>query len=118
MDGDELLKVTFANQRVEKFFADYNRMKRKLPEDWVRKIKMHLDRLKAAECFGDFLKLGLGKPEKLSGNESIRYSLHIAPHIRLILRPNTTWDRIMDCREIEVEGVCDYHGDKENRYTP
>ena len=29
--------------------------------------KKHMDRLKAAKCFGDFLKLGLGKPEQLEG---------------------------------------------------
>lgn len=112
------MKISYANHKVEKFFTDYNRMKRELPEDWVRKIKKHMDNIKAAECFGDFLKLGLGKPEQLNGYSQIRYSLHIAPHVRLILEPNATQDTIMICREIEVEGVCDYHGDKENWYTP
>lgn len=46
----------------------------------------------------------------------IRYSLHVAPHVRLIIEPNGTQDTVMICSE--VEGVCDYHGDKENWYIP
>lgn len=75
-----------------------------------------MNRLEAAECFGDFLKLGLGKPEQLEGYHQIRYSLHVASYIRLIIELNATQDTIMICSEIEVEGVCDYHGSKENWY--
>lgn len=112
------MKITYANQRVEKFFLDYNIMKKKIPFEWVRTIKKHMDRLKAANSFGDFLSLGLGKPEQLSGYKRIRYSLHVAPNVRLIVEPNATMDTVMICEEIEVEGVCDYHGGKENWYIP
>ena len=59
------MKITYANGKVEKYFSDYSKMQRELPSDWVRTIKKHMDRLIAAECFGDFLTLGLGKPEQL-----------------------------------------------------
>lgn len=103
---------------MEKFFTDFNKMQKKIPPDWVRTIKKHMDRLKAADCFGDFLKLGLGKPERLSGYKQIRYSLHVTPNVRLIIEPNANEDTVMICSEIEVEGVCDYHGSKENWYIP
>lgn len=93
-------------------------MQKVLPADWVRTIKKHMDRLKAADCFGDFLRLGLGKPEQLSGYENIRYSLHVTPNVRLIIEPNASQDTVMVCNEIEVEGVSDYHGSKENWYIP
>lgn len=93
-------------------------MKQKLPEPWVRTIKKHMDHLQAAETFGDFLALGLGHPEPLEGYKQIRYSLHVTPNVRLIVEPNATQDTVMICSEIEVEGVCDYHGDKENWYIP
>ena len=112
------MTITYANSKVEKCFTDYKRMLKELPADWVRTIKKHMDRLIAAECFGDFLKLGLGKPEPLSGYENIRYSLHVAPHVRLIIEPNASQDTVMICAEVEVEGVCDYHGSKENWYIP
>lgn len=54
------MKITYANGKIEKYFTDYNKMKQKLPADWVRAIKKHMDRLKAAECFEDFLRVGLG----------------------------------------------------------
>ena len=112
------MKITYANAKVEKYFTDYCKMQRELPAEWVRTIKKHIDRLTAAESFGDFLKLGLGKPEQLTGYRNIRYSLHVAPHVRLILEPNANQDTIMICTEIEVEGVSDYHGSKENWYIP
>ena len=58
------------------------------------------------------------RPEQLTGYSNIRYSLHVAPHVRLIIEPNANQDTVMICTEIEVEGVCDYHGSKENWYIP
>ncbi|EET60845.1 hypothetical protein BRYFOR_07308 [Marvinbryantia formatexigens DSM 14469] len=113
-----LVEITYANNKVKKYFEDYNKMKRKIPYEWVRTIKKHMDRLTAAECFGDFLKLGLGNPERLEGYRQIRYSLHVAPNARLIIEPDADQKTIMICTEIEVEGVSDYHGSKENWYIP
>ena len=48
----------------------------------------------------------------IQGYSQIRYSLHIAPNVKLILEPNATQDTVMICTEIEVEGVSDYHGNK------
>ncbi|MCI8873156.1 MAG: hypothetical protein HFH51_09935 [Lachnospiraceae bacterium] len=112
------MKITYANEKVKKYFQDYNKMQRKIPFEWVRTIKKHMVRLEAAECFGDFLKLGLGKPEQLKGYKQIRYSLHVAPHVRLIIEPNASQDTVMICSEIEIEGVSDYHGSTENWYIP
>ncbi len=110
--------VKYVNRKVEKCFNDYSRMQRVIPIDWVRTIKKHIDRLEAAECFGDFLRLGLGKPEMLSGPGGIRYSLHVVANVRLILLLDADKESVNDCRELEVEGVCDYHGGKENWYIP
>lgn len=113
-----MLRITYASPKVEKYFSDFNQMRKKLPSDWVRAIKKHLNNLEAADCFGDFLKLRLGRPEQLSGYKQIRYSLRVSANARLIIEPNATQDTIMICDEIEIEGVSDYHGDKENWYIP
>ena len=112
------LKITYANKKVEIYFTDFSKLQKKLPFEWVRSIKKHLNNLEAADCFGDFLRLGLGKPEQLSGYKQIRYSLHIAANARLIIEPNATQDTITICTEVEIEGVSDYHGDKENWFIP
>ena len=111
------LKIIYANSKLEKYFNDYNLMKKKLPVDWVRSVKKTMDRFVAAETFGEILSLGLGKPEQLKGGgKGIRYSLHISANARLIVELNAAYDTISICSEIEVEGVCDYHGNKENWY--
>lgn len=111
------LKINYANSKLEKYFNDYRLMQKKIPIEWVRNVKKTMDRLIAAEKFGDFLSLRLGKPERLKGeSEHIRYSLHITANARLIIELNATYDTVLICSEIEVEGVCDYHGSKENWY--
>lgn len=109
----------YANKRVEKYFSDFAKLKSSLPMEWVRTIKKHLDRLEAAECFGDFLSLGLGKPELLSGYREARYSLHVSANVRLIIElVGSTQETVKLCTVVEVEGVSDYHGDKDNWYIP
>ena len=89
MEGDILEEITYTNKKVEKYFKDYNKMQKKLPFEWVKTIKKHM-----------------------------RYSLHVAPNARLIIEPNATQDTVMICTEVEVKGVSDYHGSKENWYIP
>ena len=79
------MKITYANKKVEKYFTDYSKMKKKLPFEWVRAIKKLMDHLIAADNFGIFLSLGLGKPEQLSGYKQITYSLHVSADVRLII---------------------------------
>ena len=111
------MKITYANSTLKKYFDNYKLMQKKIPADWVRSVKKTMDRLVAADKFGDFLSLGLGKPERLKGrSEQIRYSIHVSANARLIIELNATYDTVVICSEIEVEGVCDYHGSKENWY--
>ena len=60
------MEITYANGKVEKYSKDYKKMQKKLPFEWVKTIKKHMDRLKAAECFGDFLKFCSGCERSLS----------------------------------------------------
>ncbi len=110
------MRITYANKKIERFFEDYREMKKSIPADWVRTIKKHTDRLRAAETFGDFLKLNLGHPEPLKGKDSGKYSVRITENDRLIMQPDETGDAVMICEEVEMEGVVDYHGGKEKWY--
>ena len=40
----------------------------------------------------------------------------MAPNERLIIEPNAAQDTVMICTEVEVKGVSDDHGNKENWY--
>ncbi len=62
--------------------------KKKIPADWVRTVKKHMDRLKAADKFEDFLELNLGHPESPKGEDAGKYSVRITGNVRLIMKPN------------------------------
>ena len=78
------MRITYASKKVERYFEDYGEMKKKIPADWARTIKKHIDRLKAADKFEDFLKLNLGHPEPLKGKKDVgKYSVRITGNVRL-----------------------------------
>lgn len=106
------MRITYASKRLERLFDDYGELQKRLPAEWVRTIKKHIDRLKAAEAFGDFLKLNLGHPEPMRGKDTGKYSVRITGNVRLIIRP------IESGNVIELEGVVDYHGGKETWFIP
>lgn len=109
--------ITYANQKVEKYFTDYIKMQQKLPFEWVKAIKKQILYFKSSATFAEYLKLGLGKPHPLINREGF-YGIHITPNIRLVVKPNLENNSIEICQELEIEGVCDYHGNKENWYIP
>lgn len=110
------MRITYPNKRVQRFFEDYDEMIKKIPVEWVRAVKKHVDRLRAASTFGDFLKLNLGHPEQLKGKSEGKYSVHITRNVRLILEPSEKGDAVKICGTVQIEGVADYHGSKENWY--
>ena len=112
------MRISYTNKRVEKYFSDYNEMKKKIPAEWVRTIKKHIDRLKAADNFGVFLSLGLGHPEPLKGKDQVKYSIRVTGNVRLIIKLESDGKTVVFCEEIVMEGVVDYHGDKETWYIP
>lgn len=112
------MKITFANGKVEKYFSDYSKLQRAVNPAWVRIIVKQMNALRAAEKFEDFLALGLWHPEPLSGKDSECWSIRISGNVRMIIKPSTDGKSVMICSEVEVEGVCDYHGDKSNWYIP
>ena len=112
------MQLSYSNIKVEKCFSNLSYMKRFIPLEWVKSVKKHIDWLESADCFGDYLSLGLGKPEQLRGYKNIQYAVHISANVRLILEPVATHDTLMSCTEIRIIGVVDYHGNKENWFIP
>lgn len=45
-----------------------------------------------------------------------RVEKYFTDYARLIIELNATEEPVRLCEEVEVEGVNDYHGGKENRY--
>ena len=116
MLGRCLLEITYANRKLEKLFSDYDAMSRKIPAEWVRNIKKCIDRLRASDNFGIFMKVRLQHHEALSGNDKGKYSVHVSKNARLIMKPSLNGEEVELSTDIEIQGVKDYHGGKDNWY--
>lgn len=112
------MKVTYVTRKLEKLFSDSSKLRSALDPAWIKIIASQVASLKAAERFADFLSLRLWRPEQLQGAYRGHWALHISPNARMILKPNSDDNSVMMCTEIQVKGVCDYHGDKSNWYIP
>lgn len=112
------MKICYVNKRVEKYFSNPVKMQKKIGTELAKHVFKRIDQLRAANTFGDYLKMGYGHPERLVGYDAMRYSIRVSAHARLICELDTKEDTLLLCSEIEIEGVVDYHGGKDNWYVP
>ncbi len=118
-----MIDIKPANQKVGKYFndPDYKDLRKKIGLEFTRTTKKRIAQIKSSSNFYIYLQTGLGKPERLSGADSDKFSIHISGNVRLIVRPLTEgYDKedLMKCESIFIEGVVDYHGDKNNWLIP
>lgn len=109
------MEIKYANKNVEKYFTDLNQMRRILPFGWVKKIFKLIELFKNSQDFSDFINYHIWKPELLKGYEIPTYSLHISANARLIIQLEGN-EKVRLCTVVEVKGVNDYHGKKDNWY--
>lgn len=101
------MEITYTNKRVEKYFTNFDVMKREKGSDLTRRVKKRLDALKAADNFFIFLSTGLGKPYPLTGNLQGKYAVHITRNVRLIVEPVSDQkdpNSLRHCKKISIGG--------------
>ena len=117
-----MIEIKHDNNKVKKLFDNnYKKMIPKVGLDLTKTIKKRISQIKASSSFYAYLQTKIGKPERLSGADDNKYSIHLSANYRLIVQPITTgFDRedLLKCDSIYVKGVVDYHGDKENWIFP
>ena len=109
------MKIEYANATVEKYFKDFDLMKKDKGADLAKNAKKRLNQLIAAENFSIYLNTGLGRPHPLYENLKGRYGISITGNIRLVVNPDAeALDPVSlkECKTIIIEGVMDYHGQK------
>ena len=115
------VKLEYINATVEKYFIDFNLLKKYKGPDLARAIKKRHDQLRAAANFSVFLSTGLGKPHPLISNLKGCYGISITGNIRLIVKPDVeSMDPVSlkKCEVVIIEGVMDYHGQKNKWIIP
>jgi len=115
------VKIKYENQAIEKYFDDFDLMKRKIGKDLTRNIKRRHDQLMAAANFYIYLTTKLGKPHPLTGNLEGYYGISISGNFRLIVKPDVEsldLASLKKCDSIIIKGVVDYHGQKQEWLIP
>ncbi len=101
--------------KEQELFHDDELMKKRLKKDHIKIIKKRINQLKSYNNFHELIKFNIGKPERLTNSEY--YSLRIDGNYRLIIKPSVdvySVEMFMKCERIEIKGVLDYHGRKQN----
>jgi proteic killer suppression protein/toxin YoeB len=109
------IEIVYDNKKVEDLFSDFSRMQKKCGADLTKQIKKRFGQIKAAQCFFDYLSLGLGSPHSLEGEFAGCYGISVTGNIRIILKPicdDLTPESLKACDEAILKGVADYHGQK------
>lgn len=109
------MEITYTCKKTNWVF-DYGTMVKHIGMDLTRLIKRRVNELKSYKNFQELLDAGIGKPEKLTNKDNY-HSIRLNKNYRLIIRPIiATYERetLISCEEIEIRGVVDYHGGKEN----
>jgi plasmid maintenance system killer protein len=109
------VKIEYSNDAVEKYFSNFDLMKRDKGADLAKAAKKRYDQLKAAENFSIYLTTGLGRPHPLYENLKGKYGISITGKVRLVVKPDTKGldpIALKECKTIIIEGMMDYHGQK------
>lgn len=96
-------------------FSNPELMKKKLTKEHIKVIIKRIKQLQAYNNFLELLNSSIGKPERLTNSDY--YSLRIDKNYRLIVKPAVdvySKENFSMCESIEIKGVVDYHGGKNN----
>ncbi len=116
------MQFKYQDEKVRKILCDAKMLQRKVGLEMGRKIKQRINQLEAADNFNEYLtKIGLGKPHPLEGNLDKCYGISITANYRIVIEPLGTkldLESLKNCKELNIKGVLDYHGGKNEWIIP
>ena len=116
------MQFEYQDEKVRKIICDTKVLQRKVGLEMGRKIKQRLNQLEAAENFNQYLtKIALGKPHPLDGNLDKCFGISITANYRIVVEPLETKldiESLKNCKILNIKGVLDYHGGKNEWIIP
>lgn len=116
------MQFKYQDEKVRKILCDAKTLQRKVGLEIGRKIKQRINQLEAADNFNEYLtKIGLGKPHTLEGNLDKCYGISITANYRIVVEPLETeldLESLKNCKVLNIKGVLDYHGGKNEWIIP
>lgn len=117
-----MLQFEYKDDKVRKILCDVKLLQRKVGLEMGRKIKQRMNQLKAADNFNQYLtKIPLGKPHPLEGNLDKCFGISITANYRIVVEPLETEldiESLKNCKTLNIKGVLDYHGGKNEWIIP
>ena len=116
------MELQYANKSIQEYFSDLcdvansrNLLQKKIGQLLAKNAKKRIDHLKIAKTFQKYLDFHIGNPHSLVGNFSGFYGVDLDSHTRLIIQPippDLSSEALKICEKVNVIGIVDYHGDK------
>lgn len=116
------MQFEYQDEKVRKILCDTKTLQRKVGLEMGRKIKQRMNQLEAAENFNQYLtKIALGKPHHLEGDLNKCFGISITANYRIVVEPLETEldvESLKNCKVLNIKGVLDYHGGKNEWIIP
>ena len=116
------MQFEFKDEKVQKILCNPKILQRKVGLEIGKKVKQRMNQLEAAENFHQYLtKISFGKPHPLEGNLDKCFGISITANYRIVVEPlNCELDieSLKNCKVLNIKGVLDYHGGKNEWIIP
>lgn len=116
------MQLEYQDEKVRKLLCNVKMLQKKVGLEMGKKIKQRMNQLEAADNFNQYLtRIGLGKPHSLTGDLARCYGISITANYRIVVEPLETeldLESLKNCKVLNVKGVLDYHGGKNEWIIP
>ena len=116
------MQLVYLDEKVQKILCDVKVLQRKVGLEFGRKIKLRMDQLKSTDNFNMYLtSVRLGNPHPLIGDLDKCYGISITGNYRIVVEPLETsldMESLKNCKVLNIKGVLDYHGGKNEWIIP
>ena len=116
------MQLKYQYEKVRKILCDAKTLQKKVGLEIGKTIKKRLNQLESADNFNQYLtKIALGKPHPLQGNLEKCYGISITANYRIVVEPLETEldiESLKNCKILNIKGVLDYHGGKNEWIIP
>lgn len=115
------MEVITSNKKLDKIINDDNKLIKTIGLDLARKVRLRCDQMEASDNFKAYLDNRIGDPHPLVGNLDNLFGIKLDESYRLIVKPLSVKlddESLRNCKEVDLKGVANYHGDKWNWLIP
>lgn len=115
------MDVIIIDKKLNKIINDNNKLIKIVGIELARKIIQRLQEIEATNNFSEYLINAIGHPHRLVGSLDKLYGITLDGNRRLIVKPISDGldnNSLEKCYNVELKGVVDYHGEKQNWIIP